>query len=138
MKSLSYSWLLQVVMVVTCFVAVAQATCKLDIDDDGKTLPLTDGDIGALFTQEWRDYVNFFLPTLKLVKKEYIGTRTRRFYEPVARTPYQRLMASKHGVSRKSKAALKAHFERLDPFALKIQLDAKLREILNNARCPEL
>jgi hypothetical protein len=95
-------------------------------------------DIGALFTQEWRDYVNFFLPTLKLVKKEYIGTRTRRFYEPVARTPYQRLMASKHGVSRKSKAALKAHFERLDPFALKIQLDAKLREILNNARCPEL
>lgn len=82
--------------------------------------------------------MNFFLPTLKLIKKEYIGTRVRRIYEPAARTPYARLMTSKFGVNNKTKAALKAHFLTLNPFTLKTQLDAKLAHILNNARYTEL
>ena len=94
--------------------------------------------ISMLFTQSWRDYVNFFLPTLKLIKKEYVGTRVRRIYEPVARTPYERLMTSRYAVSSKTKAALKAHFVSLNPFALKLDLDAKLAYILNNARYTEL
>ena len=94
--------------------------------------------ISTLFTGSWRDYVNFFLPTLKLIKKEYVGTRVRRIYEHVARTPYERLMASRYGVSSKTKAALKAHFLMLNPFELKLDIDAKLARILNNARYTEL
>lgn len=94
--------------------------------------------ISTLFTETWRDYVNFFLPTLKLIKKEYVGTRVRRIYEPTARTPYARLMSSPFGVNNKTKAALKAHFLTLNPFTLKAQLDAKLTHILNNARFTHL
>ena len=93
--------------------------------------------ISTLFTGSWRDYVNFFLPTLKLIKKEYVGTRVRRIYEPIARTPYERLIASRYGVSSRTKAALKAHFLMLNPFALKLDIDAKLAHILNNARYTE-
>ena len=94
--------------------------------------------ICALFAETWRDYVNFFLPTLKLIRKEYVGTRIRRIYEPTARTPYTRLIGSKFGVNNKTKAALKAHFLSLNPFTLKTELDAKLNYILNNARYTEL
>ena len=103
------------------------------IDNPNLTEP-----ISSLFTETWRDYVNFFLPTLKLIRKEYVGTRVRRIYEPAARTPYARLMTSQFGVNNKTKAALKAHFLTLNPFTLKTQLDAKLAHILNNARCTEL
>jgi hypothetical protein len=41
-------------------------------------------------------------------------------------------------VSSKTKAALKAHFLTLNPFALKLDIDAKLAHILNNARYTEL
>ena len=94
--------------------------------------------ISTLYTETWRDYVNFFLPTLKLTKKEYVGSRVRRIYEPVARTPYARLMSSKFGVSGATKASLKAHFLTLNPFTLKSQLDDKLGYILNNARYTDL
>jgi hypothetical protein len=100
--------------------------------------PALEEAISTLFTGSWRDYVNFFLPTLKLIKKQYVGTRVRRIYEPIAQTPYERLMASRYGVSSKTKAALKAHFLSLNPFTLKLDLDAKLAYILNNARCTEL
>jgi len=94
--------------------------------------------ISTLYTETWRDYVNFFLPTLKLIKKEYVGSRVRRIYERVARTPYARLMSSKFGVSGSAKAALKAHFLTLNPFTLKTQLDDKLAYILNHARYTDL
>ena len=65
--------------------------------------------LSPLFTGSWRDYVNF-LPTLKLIKKEYVDTRVRRIYAPIAPTPCERLMASRFSVSNKTKAALKAHY----------------------------
>ena len=93
--------------------------------------------LNALYAHELRDYVNFFLPTLKLVKKDYVEGKIRRRYEQIARTPHQRLISSKRGMTHQSRAQLKAHFEQLNPFTLKLQLDAKLREILNNARCTD-
>ena len=47
-------------------------------------------------------------------------------------------MASRFAVSNKTKVALKAHYLTLNTFALKLDLDAKLAYILNNARYTEL
>ena len=81
--------------------------------------------------------MNFFLPTLKLLRKETAGSKTRRIYEPKAQTPYQRLMKCKY-ISRKTKKALRLHYETLNPFELKRQIDDTLRLISKNARYADL
>jgi hypothetical protein len=48
--------------------------------------------INALY-ERLRLYVNFFQPSLKLVKKIRNGTRVSKFYDE-AKTPYQRVLAS--------------------------------------------
>jgi len=43
--------------------------------------------------QDWRLYVNFFQPVLKLVEKRRVGSKVRKRYD-TARTPYQRVLES--------------------------------------------
>ena len=52
------------------------------LDNPELNVPLND-----FFSGCRRDYVNFFLPTLKLIGKETVGSKTRRIYEPMAQTP---------------------------------------------------
>ena len=99
--------------------------------------PQLDATINAFFAGPWRDYVNFFLPTLKLIGKQKVGNKTRRIYEPMAQTPYQRVMKSKH-VSRSAKAQLRLHYPTLNPFKLKREIDDTLAQIFNNARYTDL
>lgn len=99
--------------------------------------PALEDRLTTFFTGCWRDYVNFFLPTLKLLRKETVGSKTRRIYEPKAQTPYQRLMKCKH-ISRPTKKALRLHYETLNPFELKRQIDDTLRLISKNARYADL
>ena len=99
--------------------------------------PALDAPLNAFFAGCWRDYVNGFLPTLKLLRKEMVGSKTRRIYEPKAQTPYSRVMTSKH-VSSKAKAALRLHYQTLNPFQLKREIDDTLAQIFNNARCTDL
>jgi len=89
------------------------------------------------FTGCWRDYVNFFLPTMKLLRKETVGSKTRRIYEKVAQTPYRRLIRCKH-IASKTKKALRLHYETLNPFELKRQIDDTLIQISKYARCTDL
>lgn len=91
----------------------------------------------SFFTGCWRDYVNFFLPTLKLLRKETVGSKTRRIYEKTAQTPYRRLMKCRH-IASKTKKALRLHYETLNPFELKRQIDDTLIQICKNARCTDL
>ena len=93
--------------------------------------------LNDFFSGCWRDYVNFFLPTLKLIRKETVGRKTRRIYEPMAQTPYQRVMKSSH-VSSKAKGQLRLHYQSLNPFKLKREIDDTLAQIFNNARYAEL
>ena len=93
--------------------------------------------LNAFFSGCWRDYVNFFLPTLKLIRKETVGSKTRRVYEPMAQTPYQRVMKSRH-VSSKAKGQLRLHYQTLNPFKLKREIDDTLVRIFNNARYSDL
>lgn len=67
-----------------------------------------------------RLYINFFQPTLKLIDKVRIGSKTIKKYDK-AKTPYQRVIASHH-VTDKTKARLTDQYKELDPILLKKKL----------------
>ena len=78
-----------------------------------------------------RLYVNFFQPSLKLLKKERIGAKIRKRYDK-ARTPYQRLMGSEQlDISAKQK--MTELYLTLDPVALFEQLAHLQRKLLDQA-----
>src|SRR5881296_1586381 len=83
--------------------------------------------INALYRQELRLFQNLFLPSVKLVRKERIGSRLRRRYD-APRTPLERVQASPGG-DPATVAALTALRDRLDPFALAQTIDHKLERL---------
>jgi hypothetical protein len=68
-----------------------------------------------------RKYVNFFQPSLKLVKKERLGAKVFKKYDK-AKTPYQRILLSEH-ISQKVKDRLTLEYQSLDPVRLLEQLE---------------
>jgi len=76
--------------------------------------------------------LNFFLPSLKLESKRRDGSRTVRRYGP-ARTPLERVLACGE-VTDIKKAELKALRAQLNPFALRREVDRKLKEIERERR----
>lgn len=69
-----------------------------------------------------RDYVNFFMPSMKLVEKVRDGARVTRRYDK-AQTPYQRVLASLD-VSSSVKSRLRKRYATLNPAALKREIEA--------------
>jgi len=63
--------------------------------------------------QDWRLYVNFFQPVLKLVEKRRVGSKVRKRYD-TARTPYQRVLESPD-VSVKDKERLRQIYFHAQP-----------------------
>ena len=83
--------------------------------------------INSLYRNELRLLQNLFLPSVKLVRKERVGSRTRRHYGR-PQTPFERLLA--RGLGNPVKVAeLKQLRERLDPIALSQAIDRKLEQI---------
>jgi hypothetical protein len=72
--------------------------------------------IHALYRRELRLFQNLFLPSVKLIRKERVGSRVRRRYD-VPRTPLERVLACPE-----IRPEIAAHLQRqrasLDPFAL--------------------
>ena len=84
--------------------------------------------INALYTEAWGPLQNFFLPSMKLVKKWRVGSQwKRRHDEP--QTAYQRLLKSGQ-LSYKARRDLRDQYESLDPFELAGQVEQRLRKIL--------
>jgi hypothetical protein len=87
--------------------------------------------INALYTEAWGPLHNFFLPSMKLIKKWRVGSRwVRRHDEP--QTAYQRLLAE-GDLSNKERRRLRERFETLDPFALAQEVERRLKPILGAA-----
>jgi hypothetical protein len=63
-----------------------------------------------------RLYINYFQPSMKLIKKTRVGSKVTKQYD-AARTPLQRLLASTT-ISKKEKATLLREFQALDPIKL--------------------
>lgn len=83
--------------------------------------------IDALYQGELRLLQNFFLPSVKLLRKERVGARVRRRYD-TPRTPLERLLACPE-VRPEVAAALQRQRASLDPFALVRAIDQQLDRI---------
>ncbi len=80
-----------------------------------------------LYANEWSQFTNHFKPTFKLLKREKNHGKTKRVYEKKPQTPYQRLLASPD-IAQTTKAKLRAAHRELDPFALKKNIEVKLKK----------
>jgi len=95
--------------------------------------------INALYRNELRLFQNLFLPSVKLVRKERVGSRLRRRYD-APRTPLERVLACAD-IDRAQVAALVALRARLDPFALAETIDRQLEALAalaNHRQSPSL
>jgi Integrase core domain. len=85
------------------------------------------GPINALYRDAWALYHNHFCPSVKLAEKRREGARQiKRYDQPT--TPYQRLVKSDLLDDQKH-AALEQQHAALNPFVLKRQIEAGLKEI---------
>ncbi len=82
-----------------------------------------------LYRSEWRLYHNFFQPSVKLIEKKVVASKTVKRYDK-AKTPYERVLESKY-VDQKVKRALKEQFETLNPFHLRKAIEAKMKKIFD-------
>ena len=81
-----------------------------------------------------RQYINFFQPVMRLVRKTRHGARVHKLYD-AAQTPYQRLLAA--GVLTETKQQeLAASYHRLNPALLLRQLNENLDSLWRQARYP--
>jgi hypothetical protein len=78
-----------------------------------------------------RDYVNFLHPVRKLVSKTRTGPRVTRRYD-IAQTPFHRLLDS-GALSIKMTNQLQSRSKHIDPFRLKVQLEAAQRTLAARA-----
>ncbi len=76
------------------------------------------------------DYINFFLPSVKCIKKVRAGERYFRQYDP-AQTSYQRVLAHPQ-IDSVIKAQLRAKYATLNPKVLKDKIDQLISKILTN------
>src|SRR5487761_1090530 len=83
--------------------------------------------INDLYGKELRLFQNLFMPSVKLQKKERIGSRLRRRYD-APQTPFQRVGASPVSDPERM-AELRRQREVLDPFQLSQTIQGKLEKI---------
>ena len=91
--------------------------------------------INALCRGALEQLLNYFLPTMKLEKKERVGSKTVRKYGPT-QTPLARVLACPE-VSAATQARLQAARAALNPFALRREVDRQLQAIEALRRPPE-
>lgn len=92
------------------------------LDDPGVVDLLND-----LYRNEWRLFHNFFCPSVKLIEKERIGSKTIKRHDS-PKTPYQRIMESPH-VSASAKQELSLQIKELNPFLLRRAMERRLQRI---------
>jgi hypothetical protein len=91
--------------------------------DNPLTVPL----LNDLYRREWRTFHNFFCPSVKLLDKQRVGSKTIKRYDS-PKTPYQRVLESPH-IPQETKNAMTKYLETLNPFLLKKTIEEKLKKI---------
>lgn len=82
--------------------------------------------MNELYAQPWSAYQNHFRPTFKLLRRDKRGSKTVRIYHKEPQTPYQRLLTSPE-IPAATKQQLQVEHQRLDPFALKKNIESQLK-----------
>ena len=83
--------------------------------------------LNDLYKTEWRLFHNFFCPSVKLIEKQRIASKTIKRYDK-PKTPYQRVMDSPD-IDSNTKQKLTKLLERLNPFILRKAIENKLKRI---------
>lgn len=83
--------------------------------------------MNELYTTEWRLFLNFFCPSVKLLEKNRVASKiVKRYDKP--KTPYRRVLESPT-VSDEAKQRLRELYKTLNPFELREALEVKLKKI---------
>jgi hypothetical protein len=90
--------------------------------------------LNDLYKNEWRLFHNFFLPSVKLIAKDRVGSKTIKKHD-TPKSPYQRLMESVH-IDAQTKFNLTRQFNKLNPFELRAGIETKLKAIFKLASSP--
>jgi hypothetical protein len=93
--------------------------------DDPAVIPL----MNDLFTKEWRLFLNFFCPSVKLLEKKLVDGKHFKKYD-VPKTPLQRILESPE-ISPCTKQNLNELFKTLNPFRLRKTIESKLDKIFS-------
>ena len=83
--------------------------------------------LNKLYKTQWRLFHNFFCPSVKLIAKQRIASKTIKRYDN-PKTPYQRVMDSPD-ISTSTKQKLTKLFKKLNPFHLRKAMEDKLKKI---------
>jgi hypothetical protein len=83
--------------------------------------------MNELYTSEWRLFLNFFCPSMKLLEKKRVASKIIKRYDK-PKTPYRRVLESPN-VSEEIKRKLKEQYKTLNPFELRKALEVKLKKI---------
>lgn len=76
------------------------------------------------------DYLNFFIPTFKLVRKEHIGSKVKRIYDK-PKTPYQRVLEHPN-IDEDIKEKLRSKYPTLNPAALLREISRLTNKLLRD------
>lgn len=98
--------------------------------DNPKVVPL----LNNLYSQEWRLLFNFFCPSVKLLHKERIGSKTIKHHDS-PKTPLQRILDSP-AIPQQTKNTLSKQLENLNPFVLRKAIEEKLKLIFDSSLEP--
>lgn len=80
-----------------------------------------------LYSNEWSQFQNHFIPTMKCIEKVKVNSRYKKQYDEPT-TPYQRVLASPF-IDEIEKDKLKTIHQSLDPFELKSEIERKLKKV---------
>jgi len=88
--------------------------------------------LNDLYTGDWRLFHNFFCPSVKLIAKERVASKTIKRYDN-PKTPYQRIMDSPN-IPDSVKRSLTEFFGTLNPFELRKNMEENLKRIFSSCR----
>jgi hypothetical protein len=83
--------------------------------------------LNDFYTHTFYYLVNFFLPSVKLINKQRIGSKIIKKHDS-PKTPYQRVLESEH-VSQNNKQKLTAIFKTLNPYKLEEEIREKIKGV---------
>lgn len=83
--------------------------------------------LNDLYRNELNDFINYFLPSMKLQSKQRQGSKIKKKYDK-AKTPFQRLFESKY-IPEEKKLELLRYMNKLDPFELQEKIEKKISRI---------
>jgi hypothetical protein len=87
--------------------------------------------LNDLYTKELSCLINFFLPSVKLLTKQRIGSKIIKVHDK-PKTPFERLLES-NILDKEKKQKLLNILRKINPYKVQKELKRKINEILNLA-----